>query len=152
MGKKTASGTIFSIGTKASDPTADTYTVIGEVETQNGDVGRSYNQYTFKGLASRAVEKFKGSYDDGNLVLVVGVDEDDAGQGAVLAALDDDDDYNFRIEDNDAGSGTGAHGTYTYFKGKVISAPGQYGDGEQVKKRTLTIGIKSGSLDEVAAV
>lgn len=100
MGVSTNAGALLYIGTTASDQSTDTYTVIGEV-VAIPEFGRSYNEIKYTPLASRGVQKFKGSYDDGSVAIPIGKDSSDAGQAALIIALDVDADYNFKIVDND---------------------------------------------------
>jgi hypothetical protein len=100
-GVSSASGTTISIGTKATDPTADTYTAIGSIESI-GAYGASFNKITFEDLGLGEIVKLKGARDDGTVTVAIGLDQSDAGQLAVRAAIPDKDDYNFKVEYNDA--------------------------------------------------
>lgn len=102
MTASTAAGTIMSIGSNnVLDPTIDTYIAVGEVVTLP-EFGRQYNEISYKPLATRGVQKFKGSFDDGSLAISVAKDLGNAGQAAVLVARDVDLDYNFKVVANDA--------------------------------------------------
>jgi hypothetical protein len=100
MGAATAAGARLYIGTTAADAATDTYIEIGEV-IEIGAFGRVYNQVTHTPLASRGVQKLKGSFNDGDPVVQLAKDINDDGQAAVLAALPIDADYNFKVVDND---------------------------------------------------
>jgi hypothetical protein len=100
MGASTAAGTKLSIGTTATDGTTDTYVVVGEL-VSIPEFGRTYNEVTYNPLSTRGTKKFKGSFNDGTVAVQLGKDSSDAGQAAMLAALDTDFDYNFKVELND---------------------------------------------------
>lgn len=100
MTVSTAAGATLSIGTTAAVGATDTFTVIGEV-TALPEFGRVYAAIKYTPLSNRGVQKFKGSYDDGALAVTMGKDLTDAGQAALVVALDADQDYNFKIIDND---------------------------------------------------
>lgn len=101
MAVSTAAGATLSIGTTAAVGSTDTFTPVGEVVTLP-EFGRVYNIVKYLPLSSRGVQKFKGSYDDGDLVVSLGKSLNDAGQAAMLTARDVDADYNFQITANDA--------------------------------------------------
>ncbi|TQE98653.1 MAG: hypothetical protein FKY71_12655, partial [Spiribacter salinus] len=77
MGISTAAGVTFGIGTTASidesstssaitDFQADTYSLVGEVESI-GEFGDQINPVTFTALDDQRVRKFKGSRDSGSI-------------------------------------------------------------------------------------
>ena len=146
----TNAGTTIKIGTTQTSMTTDVYTDIGNVRSM-GDFGREYNEITNTILSSRAVEKYKGSFNDGNIELEVARDTTDAGQEDVIAALDSDNDYNFRVEFNDDSGGSGSHGTIIFFKAKVMSYRNMLGGADDLVRARITLAIKSGSKTEVPA-
>jgi hypothetical protein len=101
MGVSTAAGAKFYIGTTASNGATDTYTEVAQILSIS-EFGRVYNEVTFAPLGTRAVQKFKGSYNDGGADLTLGRDTGDAGQALLRTALDVDADYNFKYVPNDA--------------------------------------------------
>jgi hypothetical protein len=101
MGVSTAAGTALSIGTTALVGSTDTYNALGQITTIP-EFGRVYTEIKFSPLSTRGVLKFKGSFDDGSIAVVMGKDSTDAGQQAALVARDVDADYNFKIVANDA--------------------------------------------------
>lgn len=121
MGEQTTAGTTVFIGTTADNAETDMYTEIGLVESV-GEIGRVYNPVNFTPLKDRGVRKHKGSFNDGDPVLVLGKDLNDDGQAAVAAALLTDYDYNFKIVDNDDVPPTTATVTMT------TGTPGQVTD------------------------
>jgi hypothetical protein len=101
MGVSTSAGTTIFIGTTASNGLTDSYIEIGQI-TSIPEFGRVYAEVKFNPLKTRGTLKFKGSYDDGNIAVLLGKDVGDAGQAAALIARDVDADYNFKIVANDA--------------------------------------------------
>lgn len=101
MTVSTAAGATLSVGTTAAVGSTDSFTAVGEVVTLP-EFGRVYNIIKYLPLSSRGVQKFKGSYDDGDLAVSLGKSLGDAGQAAMLVARDVDADYNFKIVANDA--------------------------------------------------
>lgn len=101
MGVATAAGIRLFIGTPALVAATDTFVEVGEV-VNVPEFGRTYTEIKYNPLNSRGTQKFKGSYDDGNLSVPLGRDTSDAGQAAVIVALDVDADYNFKVLFNDA--------------------------------------------------
>lgn len=117
MGVATAAGAKFYIGTTASNGATDSYTEVGQILSIS-EFGRVYAEVPFSPLSTRAVQKFKGSYNDGGADLTLGRDTGDAGQAALRVALDVDADYNFKYMPNDAVPAVSATVTMT------IAAPG----------------------------
>lgn len=149
MPVNTAAGATFAIGTKApaTDATtyaADTYTIVGEVESI-GEFGDEVSAATFTALADRRVRKFKGTYDAGDLSLTVAFDSSDAGQTALAAALADEGstDYNFKITFED--------GDVFYLSGKVMSRRISPGSADEIVKATINIAIGTKVLEIPAA-
>lgn len=117
---ETVAGTIISISAEIpatfdqagySDTGID-WSVIGEI-TDGGEHGREYALVTHMPIATRGVQKFKGSFNEGSKTLQLAVDNDDAGQVIALAALASDSDYSFRV----AYQG----GDIDYFQAKVMT-------------------------------
>jgi hypothetical protein len=96
----TAAGSKLYVGTTAANQATDTYIEVGEV-VSIGEFGRSYDSITYNALGDRNVKKFKGQRDDGMISLELGRAPNDAGQAAMLSALDADFDYNFKVTLND---------------------------------------------------
>ena len=153
MTVNTSAGSKVYIGTTVAatslvDFEADTYDEIGEIMTI-GEFGRVYNEITHTSVGNRAVRKFKGDFNDGNLQLGLGRDASDAGQAAAAVALNSDDDYNFKVTLNDDSAGdTDTEPTTYYFRGKVMSYTTNINDVNSVVQSSITIGIQSGTLIE----
>lgn len=146
-----SSGSTIAIGTTAEDGLLDTYTQVGKVANM-GELGRVYALITFDDLSERNTLKFKGQRNDGQMTLEIGHAANDAGQQALIDALDDDNDYNFRVRLNDDSGISGATGTTKYFKAKVMSYPIIIGAANNVVMSRVVLELKSGSLQTVDAV
>jgi hypothetical protein len=107
---KTAAGTTLSIGTTATDPTSDTYAVIGELNAipEMGDI---YDDVQFENLGTATYEHNTGAKNASSMSIGIGRNLSDAGQVAVLTAKGVNSYYNFKIIYSDS--------TFDYFKAKV---------------------------------
>lgn len=117
MAVETVAGTEISIsaGTPATfDGTgyaALTFSKIGEI-TDGGNHGRTYAEVKNSPIGTRGVQKYKGSFDDGNKTLQMAIDDDDAGQVLLKTALHSDSDYSFKVKYQG--------GAIDYFRAKVM--------------------------------
>lgn len=138
MGVQTVAGAIVSIS--ASTPAtfdsagyaALTVTAIGEI-SDAGQHGRVYNVVTHNPIGSRGTQKYKGSFNEGQKVLTVGIDDDDAGQTIAIAALDSDSDYSFKVEYQD--------GSIDFFQAKVVGFQKSMTGVDTMLTATLTLEI-----------
>lgn len=156
----TAAGCRFYIGTKTSAATledyqADTFTEVGEIEDL-GEFGDTFSSVTFTSLKDGRVRKYKGTADAGDLTLVVGLDNGDAGQAKVALAHKDRSkgDYNIKITLNDGDSSatpTPIAPTTFYMRGKVMNNTVAPGSADNVVRRNITIGINSDILEVLPA-
>lgn len=139
MTAQTSAGTTLSIsaGSPATfDETgfeALSFTVIGEITNIDGEIGRVYNLVTHNPLATRATQKFKGSYNSGSVTLQMALDEDDAGQILLEAALTSDANYSFKLVHQD--------GKVKYFQGKVMSFPATPGGVDDITSASVQVEI-----------
>jgi hypothetical protein len=143
-------GSSISIGTTATDPTADTYTLLGETVTVP-QFGLAYDSFGFTALADGFERIFKSTGKGGTIQVSLGRKASDAGQAAAQVALTSHLDYNFKVLLNDSSEATASHGTTLYFKAKVLSyqtGPLQIGS---VVMATIGLGINASSFVEVAA-
>lgn len=144
-------GTKVYIGTTAaasteSDYAADTWTEIGTTEGI-GDFGDTATDVPFKGLGDTRVQHLKGSFDAGNMALVCGRDDSDAGQQACISAFADPLDYNWKVLWNNAATSGGTKGI-TYFRGKVMDKKVVNGTGpDNVMRRQFTVGINTVQIE-----
>jgi hypothetical protein len=112
---------------------AVTHTLIGEIVSIDGDIGRVYNGVTHNPLASRATVKKKGSYNSGSATIQLAIDNDDAGQVIAKAALNSDANYSFKL--------TLQNGDIIYFQGMVMSFPISVGGVDAITSGTITVEI-----------
>lgn len=139
---ETVAGTIISV--VAGNPA--TYTAagyaaliwvpIGEI-TDGGEHGREYALVTHQPIASRGVQKFKGSFNEGSKTLQLGLDNDDAGQLIMKAAVSSDADYSFKV----AYQG----GDIDYFQAKVMTFKKATGGVDSIRSATTTLEITTNS-------
>lgn len=88
------------------------FSAIGEI-TDFGEFGREYNLVTHNPVGSRGTVKLKGSFNEGQMNLQLGLDNDDAGQILAQTAVDDDANYSFKL--------TLQNGDIYYFQAQVMS-------------------------------
>lgn len=133
-----------TLGVSASAPAtydgtgyaALTYTSIGEV-TDYGEFGREYTLVTHNPVSSRITQKFKGTYNEGQMQLQIGLDTDDAGQILCKAAAASDASYYFKL--------TTQNGDVYYFPAKVMSWKVGVGNADQITKATCNLELTSSS-------
>jgi hypothetical protein len=100
---------------------------------------------SFQSLGDGRVRHLKGARDAGTVSLVVGDDPLDAGQIAIRAAEQTKFMYNFKVEYEDAPNADYSN-SVDYFRGLVMSARKQVGQGDNVLRRTFAIGINTDIL------
>jgi hypothetical protein len=110
--------------------------VIGEI-TDAGSHGRVYTVVTHNPIGSRGTQKFKGSFNEGQKVLTLAVDDDDAGQSLAITALDSDNDYSFKVAYQD--------GSIDYFQAKVTGFQKAMTGVDTMLTATLTLEITTTS-------
>lgn len=112
------------------------YTAIGEV-TDLGEFGREYNLVTHNPIDTRATVKKKGSFNEGQITLQVGLDTDDAGQILLKAGSLSDNDYSFVI--------TTQNGDKYYFQAQVMSFKVNAGSVDNITAATITLELTTSS-------
>lgn len=110
-----------------------TYTEIGEITDISGEIGRVYNLVTHNPLATRATRKYKGSYNSGSVTIAIAIDEVDAGQILVEAALTSDAAYSFKLVLQD--------GSVRYFRAMVMSFPITPGGVDSITAGSISLEI-----------
>ena len=120
----------------ASGYNALSYTTLGEV-TDLGEFGRQYTLVTHNPLATRSTIKKKGSYNEGNINLGLGLDNADAGQILAKAASVSDNDYSFCITIQD--------GTKYYFQAQVMSFKPNVGSVDKITTCSVSLELTSNS-------
>lgn len=106
--------------------------VVGEI-TSLGELGREFNLVTHNPLGTRGTQKFKGSFNEGQISLELALDNDDAGQILLKTALASDSDYYFAI--------TLQNGDLQYFAAKVMSFKTNVGSVDQITSATVMLEI-----------
>lgn len=81
--------------------------------------------------------------------LVIGIDYEDAGQAAILAAEQNPDNYSFRIDFND--DPAGGTPSKRFFVAKIMSARESLDTANNVVKLNATLGINSNIAKTSAA-
>ncbi len=106
-----------------------------------GEFGDESAEITFDAIGEGRTQKLKGIRNAGNMDLVMGIVDDDAGQIALLAAEALPNDFAFKVEFNNApAGGTPAE---RYFIGKVMTARENMGTANNVVRRGGRVGINS---------
>ncbi len=147
MSISTGSGVQFFIGTTTaaenlSQFLTDSYVEVGEVEDL-GEFGDESELVTFASLANARLQKLKGVRDAGTLALIVGADDADVGQDALIVAEAEDAlDFNFKVILNDKATISGTPSEH-YFRGKVMSKRLGVGTVNNVLRKTFNIGVNS---------
>lgn len=151
----TAAGCKLYIGGKTGANTeaeykADTYIRIGEIEDL-GEFGDTFSSVTFTSLDDGRVRKYKGTADAGDMTVVVGLDNGNAGQNAVKTAHKDrgKGDYNIKVELNDGDSTVTPKilPTTFYYRAKVMNNTVAPGAADNVVRRNITLGINSDIIE-----
>lgn len=135
---ETVAGTLLSIS--AAQPStydvagygALSFTNVAEI-TDGGEHGREYALVTHMPIASRGVQKFKGSFNEGSKTLQLALDEDDAGQVILKAAVSSDNDYSFKV--------LYQGGAIDYFQAKVMSLKKAASSVDSIRSATVTLEI-----------
>jgi len=112
------------------------WTVVGEI-TDAGEHGREYALVTHMPINSRGTQKFKGSFSEGSKTLQLGLDNDDAGQVILQAALLSDNDYSFRV--------VYQGGDTDYFQAKVMSLKKAASSVDTIRSASVTLEITTNS-------
>lgn len=151
-------GLKFSIGGVMAQKSSDfvladfttppqTWVPIKEVEGA-GSIGDTSEAINFTSLEDARTRVIKGPRSAGTQEIVCGIDHDDPGQLALIAAEKSIHDYAFKIEFNDAPPG----GTPSerYFIAKVMSQSEQYDQANSIMKLNVSLAVNS-NLVRVAA-
>ncbi|MCA3254931.1 MAG: hypothetical protein INF91_04850 [Alphaproteobacteria bacterium] len=113
-----------------------TFVNVGEI-TDLGEFGREFSLVTHNPVGSRGTQKYKGSFNEGAMNLGLGLDQDDAGQVLLQAAVDDDDDYSYCVTLQD--------GSKFYFRAKAMSFKIGVGSVDQITSATTSLEITTNS-------
>jgi hypothetical protein len=157
MAVNTTAGTLIYIGTEGFVPSpdndasayeADTYALIGEVETI-GEYGDEANNVEFLSIGDARVRNLKGARNAGAVSITCGNDTNDAGQAAFIAAVDSNLNYPFKVVYNDKATSMGA-GSVDYFRGLAMSRRKNPAGADDVTRITFNVGINT-PITSVAA-
>lgn len=135
---ETVAGTLIAISASipgtfnAAGYAALPWTNVAEI-TDAGEHGREYNLVTHMPISSRGVQKFKGSFNEGSKALKLAMDQDDAGQVIVKAALVSDNDYSFRV--------TYQGSDIDYFQAKVMTFKKNASSVDAIRAASVTLEI-----------
>jgi hypothetical protein len=138
----TVAGT--TLGISASAPAtydaagyaALTFTNIANIE-DGGSHGRTYAEVTFNPIDSRGTQKFKGSFNEGNKTLSVGLNSDDAGMILLKTALASDNSYSFKVAYQ--------NGDVDYFQARVMSLSKATGSVDSIVMASIELSITTNS-------
>lgn len=113
---------------------------IGETEAL-GSVGDTSAEITFDGIGANRTKRLKGTRNAGTMDVVCGIDYEDAGQIALLAAEKSKSDYAFKLVLNDAP--VGGTPSERYFIAAVGSAVEALDTANNVMKLNATLWVNS---------
>lgn len=113
---------------------------IGETENL-GSVGDTSSEIAFDSIPAQRTRRLKGTRNAGSMDLVMGIDYEDPGQQALIAAEQTPHDYAFRIVLNDAPAG----GTPSerMFVAKVASVAEAYDTANSIMKLNASLWVNS---------
>ena len=139
MTARTSAGSSVAIGAAAGTESlagfqAVSYTEIGEV-TNIGEFGKQYNLVTHNPISNRRTQKYRGSYNQGQLQLEMARDTADPGQADLIAANDSDDNVSIRVTLQD--------GTNLYMHCQVFSYVTGVGGVDDITSATAQLEINS---------
>lgn len=112
------------------------WTAVGEI-TDLGEFGREYNLVTHNPIGTRATVKKKGSYNEGQINLMMALDEADAGQLILETAAVSDNDYSFEI--------TLQSGRKYYFQAQVMKFKPNVGSVDNITQASVMLELTSNS-------
>jgi hypothetical protein len=140
-GAKISIGPANSVADDGAAYLALTYVLISGAE-DIGEFGDESEIVPFIPLAYDRNMKLKGSRDAGDMALVVGLDVQDAGQLALIAAEQTNFQYAFKVELDDAYEAGGTN-TIKYFRALVNSARDSVGAANNVNRTNYNLPITS---------
>lgn len=132
-----------------ADFATQTWVEIGEVEAL-GTVGDTSAEITFDSISANRTRRLKGTRNAGAMEVVCGIDYEDPGQIALVAAEKTIHDYAFRIVMNDAPAGGTA--SERLFVAKVGSAAEALETANNVMKLNASLWVNSNVVHVDASV
>jgi hypothetical protein len=142
MASRTSAGSTIRVsaaqpGTfNAAGYAALSWTAVGEI-TDLGEFGREYNLVTHNPIGTRATVKKKGSYNEGQINLMMALDEADAGQLILEAGAVSDNDYSFEI--------TLQSGRKYYFQAQIMKFKPNVGSVDNITQASVMLELTSNS-------
>jgi hypothetical protein len=142
MTVRTTAGTTFKVSAatpatfNAAGYAALAWTLVGEV-TDLGEFGREYNLVTHNPIDTRGTQKKKGSFNEGQITLQLGLDTDDAGQILLKAGALSDNDYSVLV--------TTQNGDKYYAQAQVMSFKVGAGDVNKITAATVSLELTTSS-------
>ncbi len=106
------------------------------------EFGKTFNLVTHSPIATRQIQKLKGSFNNGSATLSMARDDDDAGQVIALAALEADADYAFEVTYQD--------GSIDWFQAKVMSFTSIGGGVDSIVNRSMQLEVTVDVVSEPA--
>lgn len=142
MTVKTSAGTTLQVSASApatfnsAGYAALSYALVGEI-TDLGEFGRAYNLVTHSPLGNRSTQKLKGSFNEGQMNLQLGLDTDDAGQIILKTGVTSDLPVSAKV--------TTQNGDVYYFQALVMSFQVGVGNVDQITAATCALEITTSS-------
>jgi hypothetical protein len=142
MSVHTSAGSILSIsaGTPATYDAAGfvalTFAAVGEI-TDLGEFGREYNLVTHNPVGNRGTVKRKGSFNEGQMALKLGLDTDDAGQIICKSASASDNDHSFKLVTQ--------NGDIYYFRAQVMNFKVGVGSVDNITSASVNLELTTNS-------
>lgn len=131
-----------------TDFVSQVWVEIGETEGL-GSLGDTSAEIAFDGIAAKRTRRLKGTRSAGTMEVVCGIDYEDAGQIALLAAEKAKGDYAFQLAFNDAPPG-GTHSA-RFFVAAVGSAVEALDTANNVMKLNASLWVNSNVVKVNAA-
>lgn len=140
LGVATSAGSTLSVVAAGAAPAtfdatgyaALSWVLIGEI-TDFGEIGREYNLITHNPVGNRSTQKFKGSFNEGQMNLSLGLQTDDAGQIIIKAASISDLSFSYRMVTQ--------NGDIYYFRAQCMKWKVGVGSVDQITAASTTLEI-----------
>ena len=125
-----------------------TFSTVGEI-VDLGEFGREFNLVTHNPVGDRGTVKLKGSFNEGQMALELGLDSSDDGQTLMKTARDEDENYSFVV--------TTQNGDKYYFQAQVMTFKIMVGTVDDVTSASSTLELTTsaggiGVIEDLASV
>lgn len=157
MAISATAGTLLYIGTAGFVPSpdndasayeADSYTAVGATETF-GEFGDESNNIELLLIADARVRNIKGARNAGVMTITCALDDQDAGQLAMIAAEASTLNHPFKLVYNNRATTNGT-GAIRYFRGLVMSKRENPAGADDIPRITFNVGINTAITSVVA--